>query len=144
MDQKIIYFLFLSFWTLPMMAQKACPNPQASSFRFLAPGTGPTKQTDYSKDFTCSTCFHFVQFGVYQANTDKYSIRAPKDVEEVWLIKHDRTVINGRAGAMYMVKAFASENKARQFVQLQRGKGKDCWYNPNLTGSDFELLSVSQ
>lgn len=144
MTAKFFTILFLSCLSVSLYAQRGCPNPASSTMRVLAPGTGPTQSFDRAKDFTCSTCFHFVQFGVYKGTTDKYSIQAPEGIPEIWLIKHDHTLINGQMGAMYMVKAFGTESQARSFATSQKNRGIPCWYNPSLTGADFELLSVAQ
>lgn len=142
MVKHLLAVITLCFCIHFATAQQACNARSSDMIRVINPGTGQ----NFSRDFICSTCFHFVQFGVYQANTDKYDIRAPQDVGEVWLIRHDKTMVKGNTqpGAYYIVKAFSSENEARLFANNCKKEGLDCWYNPNLTGTEFDLLSITR
>ena len=136
------------FFAQTLFAQECCNNTYRSGDVRVVnqrKGTpGPDKQ--FSEDFVCSSCFHFVQFAVYNAGITRSAIKAPKGIGDVWLIRHNQTYLRGSAhqGAIYMVKAFANEVEAKQFARDCKRKGLDCWYNPQLNGIQFELLSMSR
>lgn len=113
--------------------------------RVIRPGKGQV----FSQELVPVKEFHFVQFGVYPATEKVISkILAPKNVGQVWLILHEGTTIkgvkDGGDGAVYLVKPYATGERARQEVLEFQKRGIRCWYNPDLTGAAFTLMAVTQ
>ncbi len=144
--KKVIIFSLIAISLLFTASAQKCPSPASNQTRIVGPGTGPSSASAYSKEFICSTCFHFVQFGVYNKERSKYDLRGPETVGEVWLIEHAFTKVAGsnKPGAYYIVKAFSNEMEARSFAKTCKGQGIAAWYNPSLTGTEFELLSITR
>ncbi|MEM0993433.1 MAG: hypothetical protein AAF806_25770 [Bacteroidota bacterium] len=110
--------------------------------RIIPPGTGK----EYSENFIFFTDLHFVQFGVYSSDYNRYEIKAPKEAGQVWLIYHRDTQIqkaNNFLGAYYIVKAFGSAAEARAAVDAFKARKIDCWYNPDLTNIEFVLIGIT-
>ena len=147
MIKTLLFFTSLTFCIHLTFAQKACTSQRVSEVRMIAPGTGSsTPDKQFTEDFLCATCFHFVQFAVYNGGVNKYDIKAPRGISDIWLIRHNQSYVRGSShpGAVYMVKAFSKVDEARRFAQDCKRKGLDCWYNPKLSGVRFELLSITQ
>ena len=110
--------------------------------RIIAPGVGK----EYSEDFIFFDDLHFVQFGVYSSDYNRYDIKAPKEAGQVWLIYHEDTQVQKSRnfrGAYYIVKAYGSAQEARTAAQTFKGKKVDCWYNPDLTNVKFILIGIT-
>lgn len=101
---------------------------------------------DYDHDFIPIKHFYFVQFGVYLDHVDSNRIKSPGISDEVWLIHHKHTKIEGKkkAGAYYIVMPHSSEKIAKAEVKSLRKKGISCWYNKELTGANFTLVATNQ
>ncbi|MEM9888089.1 MAG: hypothetical protein AAF849_19505 [Bacteroidota bacterium] len=110
--------------------------------RIIAPGVGK----EYSENFIFFNDLHFVQFGVYSSDYNRYDIKAPKEAGQVWLIYHHDTQIRKSGnfvGAYYIVKAFGSAAEARAAVETFKARKIDSWYNPDLTNVEFVLIGIT-
>jgi hypothetical protein len=144
--KKLILFSTLVFCVSFSYAQNGCRTRSLDQVRTIDANAAPTSEDQFSQNFLCATCFHFVQFAVYQGEVDKYSLKAPQGINSVWLVRHNYTRIRGSEdpGAVYMVKAYSTEEEARGHAQQFKNQGIPCWYNPSLTGATFELLSITE
>lgn len=110
--------------------------------RIIPKGVGQV----FSLDFTPVTEFHFVQFGVYPIKTDWRKIKAPEQIGQVWLIRHNETIIKGvdEIGGYYIVKPYPNRTEADAAVSTFRSRKIRCWYNPDLTGANFTLVGFTE
>ena len=108
--------------------------------RIIPPGRGPV----YDRVFQPISTYYFVQFGVYPDIVNPATIKAPR-LGDVWLIHHPRTrvkTINGEKGAYYIVKAYASQEKATSAVKELKKQGYDCWFNADLSNQPFTIWGI--
>ncbi len=111
--------------------------------RTIDPGRGQ----EFSGGFISIDNFHFVQFAVYAGDKNPAEIRPPQGIGQVWLIGHAETYIRQRhrqTGALYIVKPFPTEEKARAAANAYSKRGIECWYNPELTNSLFSLMACTE
>lgn len=110
--------------------------------RIITPGVGK----EYSENFIFFNDLHFVQFGVYSSDYNRYEIKAPKDAGQVWLIFHRDTQVrktDDLGGAYYIAKPFGTAEEARAAVKAFKSKQIDAWYNPELTNVEFILIGIT-
>lgn len=105
--------------------------------RTIDPGNGQL----FNKRFYTNDVYYFVQFAVYSPSKDWRQIKGPSNIGIVWLIFHYDTHIKGKSmpGAYYIVKPFENSKKAKAYASRYKKMGYDCFFNPELTGSKFEL-----
>ncbi|MEL6252346.1 MAG: hypothetical protein AAFR87_10090 [Bacteroidota bacterium] len=131
---SVAFFLFLG----SIQAQIYYQPPRGDGARrTIDPGKGQL----FNKKFYTNDVYYFVQFAVYSPSKDWRNIKGPSNIGIVWLIFHYDTYIKGRDmnGAYYIVKPFESATKAKAYAERYKKMGYDCFFNPELTGSKFEL-----
>jgi len=137
-----IFVTFLSFLTVSVAQNGTFTYNGDQKARLITPGVGK----EYSENFVFFDNLHFVQFGVYSSDYNRYEIKAPKGAGQVWLIYHQDTQVQKTGnfrGAYYIVKAFGSAEEARTAVQTFKARKIDCWYNPELTNIRFVLMGIT-
>lgn len=102
---------------------------------------------EVAENFTLIQNLYFIQFGVYPTSLDKNRIKTPDHVSGAWLIHLPTVKVKGMKGkgAYYVVKPYLTEQAARnEAAALKKDHQVNCWYNKELTGSNFILLGITQ
>ncbi len=142
MRKKHLLTLILAILGITFLQAQEMKFEDQYKERYIPPGKGQV----FDRDLLPVYDFHFVQFGVYpREKVNPYTLRAPSQAGHCWVILHNETVIKGvgSPGAYYIVKPFLSEVRARQYVDILKRMGVECWYNPELTGVSFSLISMT-
>jgi len=122
----------------PEIIVRTYPN----NVRIIPPGKG----NEYSEDFVQVNHFYFVQFAVYNINKNWREIRAPETDEQLWLIEHPDTYVQGNQvrGAYYIVKPCNSEAEAQAVVARYKRRGIDCFFNRELSNISFIIRAFNR
>ncbi len=122
----------------PEIIVRTYPN----NVRIIPPGKGD----EYNEDFVQVNQFYFVQFAVYNINRDWREIHAPETDEQLWLIEHPDTYVQGNQvrGAYYIVKPCNSEAEAQAVVARYKRRGIDCFFNRELSNISFIIRAFNR
>lgn len=141
--KKIILFsiaLFLFLGSVQAQLTYFPPRGEGTQ-RTIKPGNGQL----FTKKFYTNNVYYFVQFAVYSPSKEWRQIKAPGEIGTVWLIFHYDTHIRGKSmpGAYYIVKPFESSKKAAAYASRYKKMGFECFFNPELTGTKFEIRATT-